>query len=90
MTKSLQPGPAENREMQALIFDLMAVMKKHKHMKKMRTAGAFMMTTELFKELIAESPKEKEHILKFFYNSTVLVGKAIETGTPLFNEEIDR
>lgn len=85
-----QPGPAQTREMKALIYDLNAVMRKHGHLPvNQQFIGAFMNVATTTKELIKRNPNKRHQILEIYDNCMARTTQSIETGEDLFNEEIE-
>jgi hypothetical protein len=85
-----EPGPAQTREIKALIYDLYAVMRKHGHLpSNMQMVGAFMLIAETTKALLSKYPSKRHEILEIYDKCVARTTKSIETGEALFQEEIE-
>jgi hypothetical protein len=89
----MKPGPAEEKELKALMFDLHAVMKKHDYIAPEKSLISLLSVIDTqAKALLKKNSKDLDRRLKILSMMQDLFDvtmKSIENGYPLFEEEID-
>jgi hypothetical protein len=85
-----RPGPATTREMKTLMFDLLAVIKKHKHMGLHVYEASWMLVGECHRILANDFGVSQLKVMEMFENSANLVRDGLKTGKALFDEEIPK